>query len=599
MPTLVEQATDLVIAREYDKAERLLRPYVTRKQDDAAAAYLLGHALAQQGKPAQAVFFLQRAAAPAGAPANALVEYGVALFDSGRHDEGLAQLAKAARTYPEHAPAHALCAKMLHRGGFFVDAMESCLRALHLMPEQPEVMSIYASCLAGLGRVEQAVEWFRKAAAARPEDIDLRGHVCFALNAANAPSAEVFAEHQAYGRLVASQANMALRLSFDADPERPLRVGFLSPDLREHPVARFIAPVLRGLRRDMFAISVYDAGLEHDAVTADLRRLCPSWRDVASTTDAQLVEIIRRDRIDILIDLAGITGNTRVGVMAWRAAPVQMTYLGYPNTTGVPGVDYRLVDAITDPAGADAFATERLIRLPGCFLCFDAEKQARRHGSESRATQITFGSFNNPTKITDATLALWGGVLRRVPGSRLALKGKGFNDPKCRVAFERRFAAAGLDLSRLTFLAYTPTHAEHLAAYAHVDIALDTFPYGGTTTTCEALSRGVPVVTLAGRTHASRVGASLLTAAGFPGWVARDEGEYATLAADLAADPSALARVRAELPARLSASPLCDTEAFVRNFEHTLRDVWREAARKARAESPARLLARAAAGPVP
>lgn len=584
VPTIVEQATDLVVNRDYTRAERLLRPHLARKQDDAAAAYLLGHALAQQGKPAQAVFYLQRAARP-GAPINAHVEYGVALFDAGKRDEGVAQLERTARANPEHAPAHALLGKMLLRGGLFVDAMESCLRALRLMPEQPEVMSIYASCLAGLGRVEQAVEWFRKAAAARPEDIDLRGHVCFALNATGATREEVFAEHRAYGLLVQSQATIPLLVPFDTDPERPLRVGFLSPDFREHPVARFIEPVLRGLSRDRFGIHIYDAGHEHDGVTASLKRIGGTWRDVASTTDAELASLVREDKIDVLIDLAGITGNTRVGVMAWRAAPVQMTYLGYPNTTGVPGVDYRIVDEITDPAGAEAFATERLLRLPGCFLCFAVAKKTPPPGSESGATQgthITFGSFNNPTKITDATLALWRRVLERVPGSRLALKGKGLTDAKCRVAFERRIAAAGLDLGRVEFLRYTPTHAEHLAAYARIDIALDTFPYGGTTTTCEALGMGVPVVTLAGNTHASRVGTSLLTAAGFPGWSAADEQEYARIAAHLASDRAGLAQLREELPSRLAASTLCDQERFVRNFEGALRGAWRATAKQSR-----------------
>ncbi len=585
MPSIVEQATELVVSREYAKAEGLLRPHLARKQDDSAAAYLLGHALAQQGKPAQAVFYLQRAARP-GAPIDAHVEYGVALFDAGKRDEGIAQIERTARANPEHAPAHALLGKMLLRGGLFVDAMESCLRALHLMPEQPEVMSIYASCLAGLGRVEQAVEWFRKAASARPEDIDLRGHVCFSLNATGAPREEVFAEHQAYGRLVASQAMTPLHVPFDADPERPLRIGFLSPDFREHPVARFIEPVLRGLRRDRFGVYLYDAGHEHDGVTESLKRIGGTWRDVASTTDAELAGIVRADKVDVLIDLAGITGNTRVGVMAWRAAPVQMTYLGYPNTTGVPGVDYRIVDAMTDPAGAEAFASERLLRLPGCFLCFEVGKKTQPPGSESRATQeratpITFGSFNNPTKITDATLALWRRVLEGVPGSRLALKGKGLTDAKCRVAFERRIAAAGLDLRRVEFMRYTPTHAEHLAAYAKIDIALDTYPYGGTTTTCEALSMGVPVVTLAGDTHASRVGKSLLTAAGYPAWAAESEQEYTAIAARLAGDRDGLARVRAELPSRLAASALCDAERFVRGFEEALREVWREKARGA------------------
>jgi predicted O-linked N-acetylglucosamine transferase (SPINDLY family) len=315
--------------------------------------------------------------------------------------------------------------------------------------------------------------------------------------------------------------------------------------------------------------------VQPDDTTAALAPRFAGWRDVAAMGGDALADLIRRDRIDVLIDLAGLTGGTCVAVMASRPAPVQVTYLGYPDTTGVPGVDYRLTDALADPPGAEAFASETLLRLPGCLLCLEPPAGAPPVTTRPEQGPVVFGSFNNPTKISDATLALWRGVLDAAPGSRLAIKGKGLAEPRCRAAFERRLAQAGLPADRTRLLGYASTQAAHLAAYGEVDIALDTFPYAGTTTTCEALWMGVPVVTLAGRTHASRMGASLLTAAGRPGWVAATPPEYARLAARLAGDRHALAETRASLREQTARSPLCNASRFVRRFEEALRDAWR------------------------
>ncbi|CAG1009981.1 hypothetical protein PHYC_03777 [Phycisphaerales bacterium] len=577
MPTVVEKATDLVIAGRYAQAEGLLRPHVARRTDDAAAAYLLGHSLVQLGKPRQALFYLERAASPACAPVNALLEYAGALFDCGSHQEGIRQAERAAKAFPGVERAHTILAKMLLRGGLFVDAMERSLRAMSLDAAAPEPVSVYASCLMGLGRTEQSVEWFRKAAVMRPGDPQLQANLCFALNSdASSEPRVVLQEHLAYGRLVGALAGRPTDIPAAFDGVRRIRVGFLSADLREHPVARFMLPLLRHLDRDGFELVCYAATLEPDAMTARLQQLVPAWHDAAAMDDASLAAAIRRDRVDVLIELSGLTGNTRAGALAHRAAPVQMTYLGYPNTTGIPGVDFRIVDKVTDPTGAERFASEGLVRLPGCFVCFPDLEGAPPVAS-AREGPVVFGSFNNPTKITDATLGLWRRVLDRVPGSRLALKGKGFADDKSRRAFERRFTGAGIDLARTDMLAYTRSHAEHLGSYSAIDIALDTYPYAGTTTTCEALWMGVPVVTLAGRTHASRVGASLLRAAGLEDWTTESPDRYAEVAAGLGADRPALAAIRAGLRDRVASSALCDGAAFARAFESAVRECLRVA----------------------
>src|SRR4029077_2442406 len=254
-----------------------------------------------------------------------------------------------------------------------------------------------------------------------------------------------------------------------------------------------------------------------------------------------LAERICTDGIDVLVDLAGHTARNRLGVFTRKPAPVQVTWLGYPNTTGLDAMDYRLVDAVTDPVGeADALASETLVRLEGGFLCYGAAKDAPGPAeAPSIATgTVTFGSFNNPTKLSDATLDIWARLLDRLPQARLLLKGTPFADPATRTLFLSRLGERSVSAERVELLAWQANRAAHLSLYDRIDIALDPFPYNGTTTTCEALWMGVPVVTLRGDRHAARVGASLLTRVGLEALIADDEAGYVATAAALAGAPA-------------------------------------------------------------
>jgi protein O-GlcNAc transferase len=576
MATMLGEAVRLVESGRFGEAERLLSRHATRKPDDAAAAYLLGYSLVRLGKPDRAVVFLERAASASPPQHDALVEYGCALFDCGRYEPGVAQLQRAVRAFPTSARAHTVLARMLLQGGLFVDAMECAMQAMKLAPEQAPPVSVFASCLAGLGRAEQAAEWFARA---DPADIVTRSNLCFALNAAGGiDPARILAEHRAAGALIAEHAPAGRPRQGDKDPNRRLRVGLASPDMRDHPVARFLAPLVAHLDRAGFELIAYSNAVLPDPTTHALRRRFDGWRDTAGLGDDALADLIRRDQVDVLIDLAGLTGGNRLAVFPARPAPVQMTYLGYPNTTGVPGVDYRIVDAVTDPPGCDA-ATERLIRLPGCLLCFEPPAGAPSVSEPpclSPGAPVAFGSFNNPTKLSDATLALWRGVLEGVQGSVLVLKGKGLTEPKCRAALDRRLTQAGFGLSRVRVLDYRGRQHDHLASYAQIDLALDTHPYSGTMTTCEALWMGVPVLTLPGRTHASRVSASILSSAGCREWIADSPASLIAIAARLAGDRAGLAAVRRGLRARVQQSPLCDAPAFAAGFASAVRGAWRE-----------------------
>jgi predicted O-linked N-acetylglucosamine transferase (SPINDLY family) len=332
-----------------------------------------------------------------------------------------------------------------------------------------------------------------------------------------------------------------------------------------------VLPLLEHHDRARFELTCYADVAVEDAFTAALRNACARWRATAGLSDDEVFDAIRADSIDLLIDLGGHTAGNRLRVFARRPAPLSATYLGYPGSTGLSSIDFRITDSIADPPGSESLHAERLVRIDPVFLCYRlasdlppvAPSPAQRNGF------VTFGCFNNLAKVSDATISAWMGVLDAVPGSRLVLKSLAFTDPGTIELTRRRFAANGLesDAARVEFLSPRPSHLEHLRAYDRIDIALDTLGYNGTTTTCEALSMGVPVVALAGEAHASRVGASLLGSIGCADWAAKDVDGFVRLASALASDLPALAQTRATLRNRLARSSLCDQTAFVRRME--------------------------------
>ncbi len=363
------------------------------------------------------------------------------------------------------------------------------------------------------------------------------------------------------------------------DPERRLKVGYVSADFRTHSVGYFLSAIFREHDPAAVEIFCYSGCADEDEQTSFFRSRAAEWRSIIGMSDNDLVATVRQDRIDVLVDLSGHTNGNRLAVFAQRPAPVQVTWLGYPDTTGLAAMDYRLTDAIVDPPGvADSLSSERLIRLPDGFHCYTAPESAP-HVAPLPAAElgvVTFGSFNNLVKVNGNVLDLWANLLKHVPGSRLLLKHRwlGFADMRVRMRdlFERR----GVAHDRIELAGKLESTAEHLAAYGGVDIALDTFPYNGATTTCESLWMGVPVVTLAGDRHAARVGASLLTRVGLQDLVAESPEAYVEIAARLAADLPALSRLRAGLRGRVAASVLCDGARFTRQLEAAYRTMWRD-----------------------
>ncbi|GJQ28738.1 MAG: hypothetical protein HBSAPP03_06220 [Phycisphaerae bacterium] len=355
-----------------------------------------------------------------------------------------------------------------------------------------------------------------------------------------------------------------------------LRVGLVSPDLRAHAVAFFIRPFLEYHDRASTRVFVYDTGDEADATTATLRPQAHAWRSCHRLTDAQVAQAVRDDGVHVLIDLVGLTRGSRPGILAARPAPVQATYLGYAGMTCLPGYDYRVVDSRTDPPGSDTPGAEKLVRLDPCFLCYrPADDLPPLMPPAGAGAPVTFGSFNALLKVTPTTVALWSRVLSHVPGSRMIVKAWGLETPAAKARLRGMFAAQGIVADRLDLLALAPSPREHLATYHRVDIALDTFPYHGTTTTCEALSMGVPVVSRVGEVHRARVGLSILSAVGLADLAATTDEAFVETAVGLANDPARRAAWRSAGPeglrARLAASPLGDGPGFARRLEALLR----------------------------
>lgn len=391
------------------------------------------------------------------------------------------------------------------------------------------------------------------------------------------PATELFRRHLEWEKRFGNRVPRRPQERFGRGGGRRRRVGFVSPDLRAHSVSFFLRPLLRHLDRDRFETFCYSDVRRPDGVTADIRERCHHWREIWRRPDSEVAEKVLEDGIDILVDLAGHTSNNRLPLFARRLAPIQVTYLGYPNTTGLGTMDARLVDAITDPIGFDRLCVERLVRLDSCFLAYEptvyppvAPPPCRRHG------RISFGCFNNVAKINRQVAQVWARILEAVPGSRLVLK-----HDNTRVAVVRRritawFEQAGITADRLVFLERSHDLVTHLSTYADIDIALDPWPYNGTTTTCEALWMGVPVVTLTGDRHAARVGTSLLTAVGFTAGIARDADDYVLTAVQLASLPDLLKHLRYRLRHEIVASPLFDGARLARSFGDAMEELWRE-----------------------
>lgn len=460
--------------------------------------------------------------------------------------------------------------------GRSLDALQCWHDAMLADPGHLEYAWEYGSSLIQTGRVDEGVQILRQVAEQVPDNPKLHSCCLRMLHYANLDEQVIFEAYEAWGRRFADAVPVSTSHANSPAPDRVLRIGYVSPDYYRHSVAYFFESLLDGHDRDAFEIVGYGQVVEPDDVTERLIAKFDLYRDIQGMDDAAVAQLIEQDGIDILVDLAGHTEGNRLLVLARRPAPIQMTYLGHPSTTGMCQVDYRLTDAQADAAHAQSRHTEQLVMLPDGFLCYRPPEYAPPVAPLPALTtgRVTFGSFNNNCKLTPVHMALWAQVLNAVPQSRLILKFRWGGDTQIQGVIRETFASHGIAPERIEV--YGRCHAlEHLAWYHHVDIGLDTFPYHGTTTTCEAFWMGVPAVTLVGRAHASRVGLSLLTRVGLEYFAADTQQAYVAKACALASQPQALSQIRQSMRARMTASSLCQPKTFTRQVESAFRTAWR------------------------
>lgn len=562
-----------------DEAAATYRRAIAAAPGSPAAHNNLGNVLMSLGRRVEAeASFRQTIALEPGA-AVAHSNLANALRDLGRHAEAEASAREAVRLAPDLPEAHYNLGNILQALGRASESVASLRRAIELRPAYREARNSLGNSYKDLGRLDEAEQSFLAALALDPGDRDARSNFLLLLNYTSTHTrAQVHAEHLEWAARH-EKPLMPERSPHrnDRDPGRRLRIGYVSGDFRRHSVAYFIEPVLERHDRAAFEVYCYSNVALPDPMTARLLGLADRSRNIFGVTDAGAAKMVREDGIDLLVDLSGHTAGNRLGLFARRPAPVQATYLGYPNTTGLGAIGWRITDVHADPPGdGDEFHSERLARLPGSFLSF--QPPAESPGAQAPPSIVngfvTFGSFNVLPKIGPEVIRAWARLLGRVPRSRLLLKALGLGDPGSRAQVIEAFGREGVPAGRISVLPIEPSLQAHLARYHDMDVALDPFPYNGTTTTLEALWMGAPVVALAGDRHSGRVGASILANAGLANLVARDAANYVDIAAGLAGDAARLAELRRTMRERLAASPLLDRAGFLRALEGAYRQMW-------------------------
>ncbi len=562
-----------------DEAVESYRRAVQIQPERADLQYNLGVAYARAGDHAQAVTALRQCVALNPNDFRSWANLGGSLYEVRESEEALHAFQRALALNPNEAVLHNNLGNALRRLNHHQEAESAYTRAIELEPMHPGLRTSLASLWLAQGRAGESIHVYREAFAMGA--LSPAAHSDFLLGLHYLPNqdpAKVFEEHLQWARFHAPDASAAtVAHSNDRSPDRRLRIGYVSPDFRSQSVGFFMEPILSAYDHAAFEVTCYSDVAKPDAMTARLRSYVDRWRETARWSDQQLTDAVRADEIDIFVDLAGHTGLNRLPAFARKPAPVQVTYLGYADTTGLKTIDYRITDQYADPPGAsECYHTEKLIRPFTSAWCYQppAETPPVAPLPSLTAGRITIGSFSIPAKLNAQLASFWSQVILALPRSRLLLKYHHYEDPTVRRRVQELFTACGIEPDRIEFLGRAPTHREHLQTYDRVDLSLDTFPYHGTTTTCEALWMGVPVITLAGDTHLSRVGVSLLTNAGLGELIARSPDEFVRIAIDLASDRARLAELRAGCRKALSASPLTDREGFIRSLERAYRQLW-------------------------
>ncbi len=596
---------------QHEEAIACYRETVRLNPNFTAAHALIGRTLLQLGRAAEAVAaYTENLRLQPDSP-EAHTSLATALWRSGRQDEGMHHFREALRLNPEYAEGYYALACALSTTGKLAEVEANLRQTVQLRPNFAEAHNNLGITLEALGRLDDAAAALQQALYWNPNMVAARTNLGLVRLAQGRFTDAARCQEEALQQrpdFMAAHSNLLLALNYDPkitpgalldahrsweqrharvtplgplpdldrNPDRRLRIGYVSPNLMKHPVAAFLEPILAHHDRNRITSVCYAEVIVPDAVTEKLKGLAGEWRSTSGLTDEQVAELIRRDRIDILVDLAGHAGSSRLRVFAFRPAPVQVTYLGYPNTTGLSSIGYQLTDALIDPPGDEQYHSEELVRLPGCFCCWapPADAPPLTPLPAEKNGFVTFGSLHNLAKLNNDVLDVWAAMLRAVPSARLFIFRHTLGG-STKDNLVRQFAQRGVAAERLDLRSKLDAGQEFLNLYANVDISLDTFPWCGHTTACESLWMGVPMLTMYGARRAGRMVASVLQCVGLPEWIAQTPEQFVARATEAAGNVPRLAELRRGMRDRLSASPLCNGAAFTRHLEEAYRAMWR------------------------
>jgi len=501
------------------------------------------------------------------------------LHDMRNYHEAATIFKKIAANHPDFPGVHNDLGVALMNIGNFGEAIASFKTAIVKTPNFAFAHNNLGGALMAQNELDAGIVCFRKALQIDPNYSRVHSNILLTMNYLSGATQEQIYEEALRYDAQHAKGLLQFQPSFhnSKEKDRVLRIGYVSPDFRSHSVAHFTRALLGAHSRDRVEVFCYANVMKQDQITADFEMQADHWLSIVGLKNEDVADRIRSDQIDILIDLSGHTGNSRLLVFAYKPAPIQVSWLGYPNTTGIACVDYRLTDSVADPQGAaDRLHTEKLIRLPQGFLCYqeDDPNPAVSAPPCLERGYVTFGSFNHLPKITSDVVGVWSTILKLIPNSRLVLKSGPLLDENISVKCRNMFVDRGISRDRLDLFGGQPSREEHLGMYSRIDIGLDPFPYNGTTTTCEALWMGVPVICLRGDRHAARVGASIMHHAGLPELVADSRDEYIDLARTFAGDMQRLAKLRNTLRRKMRESVLMDLPLFTETLESAYRKMW-------------------------
>ncbi|MGD0138959.1 MAG: tetratricopeptide repeat protein [Tepidisphaeraceae bacterium] len=572
---LLAQAQNLVASGRLAEAEAILRRLIQMAPRHADLLNQTGLLCHRQGKLNEAERLIRAAIAVNASPPSYHANLGAVLLAQGRPADAVDSFRRAIGLNPGDAMAQYNLGVALRQLNRLDEAIDAYQQAVNLKGDDARALNNLASSLRAQGRVAEAVACFKKCLEVSPT-AESHSNLLYAMwfDPGSSP-ADVLAEHERWAQRWAAPLASGIRVpEIDRDPDRRLRIGYVSPDFRQHVIALFMQPILRHRDRTAFEVFCYADVPDPDFMTARLKADADTWVQTTGVSDADLAQRIRADRIDILVDLTAHMARNRILTFARKPAPVQVSYLAYAGTTGLPAMDFRLSDVHLDPTGVQTLGPERVIRLPETYWCYQPQIDLPEVSTRSVASaQIVFACYNACAKINPPVIALWSRILQQLPQSRLRLIVGGGELGNAHL--KQSFAEHGIAPERIELHDKT-SYESYFLLYHDADIALDPFPYNGGTTTLDALYMGLPVITLAGSSGMSRAGVSILSNAGLADLIAPSPDDYLRLAVDLAKDAPRLAELRRTLRQRLIRSPLMDAPRFVRNLESAYRTMWRQ-----------------------